>query len=419
MSYSEKMLDQLDAGQMAEAKKSFAWALRKDDDNTLFNLAEQLYGLGFLHQAQRIYLKLLDKYPDEDQIKTSLAEIAIDSGHNDEALSYLSQIGSDSPAYLQSLLVAADLYQTEEQFEVTEEKLKEAYQIAPEEPAVLFALAEYYYLVGKFEEAVPFYIALIRQGYTEFAKVDIAGRLGMAYAQSGKFDQALGYLNQVDPQYQNSDIKFQTGVTQLHLGKTKEAISTLQDLIEYDNQYASAYPELAEGYMNLNQYQKALKAAQEGLAVDQYNEQLYAQAAEIASHIGDYSLMTKYLKHAHKLDPDNTTITIEYSNLLLQQGQHQENVKLLSPLLNSQDVDPQIEWNLAQSEMALENYEEAGKAFQVAYPTYQNNADFLRQLIGYYQATGKRDVLVKTLKRYVQLVPTDTEMADLLDSLEY
>ena len=131
MSYSEKMLDQLNAGQLEAAKKSFAWALRKDDDDTLFNLAEQLYGLGFLHQAQRIYLKLLDKYPDEDEIKTSLAEIAIDGGHNDEALAYLSQVSSSSPAYLQSLLVAADLYQTEEQFEVTEEKLREAYEIAP------------------------------------------------------------------------------------------------------------------------------------------------------------------------------------------------------------------------------------------------------------------------------------------------
>ena len=60
MSYSERMLDQLNSGQLEEAKKSFAWALRKDDDDTLFNLAEQLYGLGFLHQSQRIYLKLLD-----------------------------------------------------------------------------------------------------------------------------------------------------------------------------------------------------------------------------------------------------------------------------------------------------------------------------------------------------------------------
>ncbi|MDY5628324.1 tetratricopeptide repeat protein [Limosilactobacillus coleohominis] len=418
MSYSEKMLDQLEAGQMEAAKKSFAWALRKDDDDTLFNLAEQLYGLGFLHQAQRIYLKLLDKYPDEDEIKTSLAEIAIDGGHNDEALAYLSQVPSSSPAYLQSLLVAADLYQTEEQFEVTEEKLREAYEIAPTEPAVLFALGEFYYLVAKYDQAIPLYIALIKQGYTEFAKVDIAGRLGMAYAQSGKFTQALGYLEQVDPQYQTSDIRFQTGLTQLHLGKLTDAIETLKDLIDYDDQYASAYPALASAYAQNNQFKQALTTAQEGLGVDQYNEQLFAQAADIASHLGDYKLMDKYLKAAHELDPENMTIALQYSNFLLQQQRYQDNIDLLSPFIKEHEVDPQLEWNLAQSYMELEQFDKAGKAFETALPTYQDNPEFLRQLIDYYQQTGQHDQLVDELEHYVELVPTDTEMIDLLDSYQ-
>ncbi|MGL5105243.1 MAG: tetratricopeptide repeat protein, partial [Limosilactobacillus fermentum] len=226
MTYSEQMLDHIEEGTMDQAQKDFAWALRKDDDDTLYSLAEELYALGLTNQAQQTYLKLLDRYPQEDELRTALAEIAIDNGDNDEALSYLSQIQPSSPAYLQSLLVQADLYQTEEQFEITEAKLNEAYRMAPDEPAVLFALAEYYYLIGKFQEAIPFYFALIKAGHLEFAKVDIAGRLGTAYAQLGKFDQALGYLNQVAPGYQTSDIRFQTGLTQLALHQLKEAIIT-------------------------------------------------------------------------------------------------------------------------------------------------------------------------------------------------
>lgn len=418
MSFSEKMLDQLEKGQLDGAKKSFAWALRKDDDDTLFNLAEQLYSLGFLHQAQRIYLKLLDKYPDEDELRTSLAEIAIDGGHNDEALAYLSQIKPQSPAYLQSLLVSADLYQTEEQFEVTEEKLKEAYQIAPEEPAVLFALGEYYYLIGKYEVAIPYYIELIKAGYAEFAKVDIAGRLGMCYAQSGKFDQALAYLKQVAPNYQTSDIRFQTGLTQLELGKTKEAITTLQELIDYDDQYSSAYPALARAYVKLNQFQKALKAAQEGIGVDQYNEQLYALAADIASHIGDYELMQKYLEKAHSIDPDNATIALQYSNLLLKLGHNNENISLIEPFLADHDIDPQMEWNVARSYQKEEEFSKAQKAYEAALPTYQDNPDFLKELIRFYQEIGEHDLMMDQLEHYLRLVPTDSEMADLYDSYE-
>ncbi|MDD6893875.1 MAG: tetratricopeptide repeat protein, partial [Lactobacillus sp.] len=113
MTFSEKCLQAIEDGDMETAQKEFAWALRKDDDEILYNLAEQLYALGLMPQARRAYLKLLERYPDEDELRTSLAEIAIDNGHNDEALAYLTQIAPDSPAYVQALLVAADLYQTE------------------------------------------------------------------------------------------------------------------------------------------------------------------------------------------------------------------------------------------------------------------------------------------------------------------
>lgn len=118
-SYSEQMLVALSSGQLEAAKKLFASALRHDDDDMLFSLAEELYGLGFLKQAKRVYLKLLEAYPDADELRTGLADVLIDEGEIDEAINYLSQITPASSAYLESLLVMADLYQTEELFEAS------------------------------------------------------------------------------------------------------------------------------------------------------------------------------------------------------------------------------------------------------------------------------------------------------------
>lgn len=418
MTYSEKMLNQIENGKLTEAKQSFRQALDHDSDDMLFSLAEELYGLGFLRQARRIYLKLLAKYPDEDELRTNLATIAIDEGHNDEALSYLAQVKPTSDAYLQSLLVAADLYQTEEEFEVTEEKLQEAYRIAPDEPAVQFALAEFYFLVGRFDDAIDFYFQLIKNGYTEFAKVDIAGRLGMCYAQSGQFKQALGYLKQVKPDYLTSDIRFQTGLTQLNLGQVDEAIKTLQDLIKEDQQYASAYSALATAYTKQHNYQQALKAIQEGLGVDQYNEHFFAQAAEIVSHLGNQQLMDKYLKKAHELAPDNLTITLQYSNFLLHQHNDRANIKLLAPLIKEDEVDPQVYWNLARSYQRTEQLDLAGKYYAAAAHTYSNNPTFLRELINFDRESGNREAVISELHKYLQLEPTDTAMQDLLDEYE-
>ncbi|MCH3922700.1 tetratricopeptide repeat protein [Limosilactobacillus sp.] len=418
MTYSEKMLDQLQKGDLDAARHTFRAALDHDSDDMLFSLGEELYGLGFLRQSRRVYLKLLERYPDEDELRTNLATIAIDEGHNDEALSYLAQVKPGSPAYLEALLVAADLYQTEGELEVTEAKLKEAAGLAPDEPAVQFALAEFYFLVGRFDEAIDYYFQLIRNGYTAFAKVDIAGRLGMCYAQSGQFKQALGYLQQVKPEYRTSDIRFQTGLTQLHLGQVEDAITTLRDLIHDDDQYASAYPALADAYSAQRNYPQALRAIQEGLGVDQYNERFYSQAAEIVSHLGDQQLMEKYLKRAHELDPDNLTIILQYSNFLLHQHNDSANIKLLAPLIKEDEVDPQVYWNLARSYQRTDQLELADKYYHAAANNYQDNPTFLKELIGFDREMGKTSEMLAELHRYLALVPTDAEMQDLLDEYE-
>lgn len=418
MTYSEKMLDQLSSGQLDDAKKSFASALRHDDDDMLYSLAEELYGLGFVRQAQRTYLKLLERYPDEDQLRTALADIAIDEGNNDEALSYLDQIKPESNAYVQSLLVAADLYQTQELFEVSEQKLIEAYNQAPEEPVVLFALAEFYYMMGQYETAIPYYFSLIEQGETNFAQVDLAGRLGISYAQSGKFETAIGYLKQVKPEFQSSDIRFQTGFTQLQLKQYEAAIEVFKDLQEQDPQYATVYPYLAQAYEKLERYSEALTALQEGLGVDQYNEQLYQQAAAVASHLDDEDLMERYLSKAHGLDPENIAITIEYSNLLLKRRKYAQNIELLLPAAKSDQTDPQIYWNLAVSYQDQDQYDQAQKYYDAALPYFNDQPEFVKQTVYFYREMGQRETMLEQLKKYVQLVPDDSEMALLLEETE-
>lgn len=418
MTYSEKMLDQLSSGQLDDAKKSFASALRHDDDDMLYSLAEELYGLGFVRQAQRTYLKLLERYPDEDQLRTALADIAIDEGNNDEALSYLDQIKPESNAYVQSLLVAADLYQTQELFEVSEQKLIEAYNQAPKEPVVLFALAEFYYMMGQYETAIPYYFSLIEQGETNFAQVDLAGRLGISYAQSGKFETAIGYLKQVKPEFQSSDIRFQTGFTQLQLKQYEAAIEVFKDLQEQDPQYATVYPYLAQAYEKLERYSEALTALQEGLGVDQYNEQLYQQAAAVASHLDDEDLMERYLSKAHGLDPENIAITIEYSNLLLKRRKYAQNIELLLPAVKSDQTDPQIYWNLAVSYQDQDQYDQAQKYYDAALPYFNDQPEFVKQTVYFYREMGQRETMLEQLKKYVQLVPDDSEMALLLEETE-
>ena len=85
MSYSEKMVQALQAENLAEAQLMFEEALKKDDENTLADLGETLLSLGFLEEAKQIFQQLLEQFPDADGLNIPLAEIAIENNEIDDA----------------------------------------------------------------------------------------------------------------------------------------------------------------------------------------------------------------------------------------------------------------------------------------------------------------------------------------------
>lgn len=418
---AERMLDELSGGQLEDAKKSFASSLRYDDDDTIYSLAEELYGLGFSTQAKRAYQKLLEKYPDEDQLRTALADIAIDEDKTDEAITYLAEISPDSTAYIESLLVLADLYQSEGLNEAAEAKLREAFDLAPEETIIQFALAEFYFATGRYETAIPFYRDLLKAGERRFSGLDIASRIGVAYALTGNFANALGYLEQIKDADLTPDVRFQLGMTYaVDPEKVDKAIDTLEELQELDPSYAGLYEPLGQLYEDKNDLEQALITYQAGIAVDSFNMQLYTRAAAVAQAQGEDEEADRIYREALENNPEDLTLTIGYSNLLVAMGDHVGNINLLNEFLADDDAeaDPQLYWNLAQSYTALEDFEMATKYWNAALPFFLDNINFLKPAYFYFREEGETALAEEALFNYTQLAPNDLEMAELYDQLK-
>ena len=419
--FAERMLDELSGGQLEDAKKSFASSLRYDDDDTIYSLAEELYGLGFSTQAKRAYQKLLEKYPDEDQLRTALADIAIDEDKTDEAITYLAEISPDSTAYIESLLVLADLYQSEGLNEAAEAKLREAFDLAPEETIIQFALAEFYFATGRYETAIPFYRDLLKDGERRFSGLDIASRIGVAYALTGNFANALGYLEQIKDADLTPDVRFQLGMTYaVDPEKVDKAIDTLEELQELDPSYAGLYEPLGQLYEDKNDLEQALITYQAGIAVDSFNAQLYTRAAAVAQAQGEDEEADRIYREALENNPEDLTLTIGYSNLLVAMGDHVGNINLLNEFLADDDAeaDPQLYWNLAQSYTALEDFEMATKYWNAALPFFLDNINFLKPAYFYFREEGETALAEEALFNYTQLAPNDLEMAELYDQLK-
>lgn len=419
--FAERMLDELSGGQLEDAKKSFASSLRYDDDDTVYSLAEELYGLGFSSQAKRAYQKLLEKYPDEDQLRTALADIAIDEDKTDEAIAYLAEISPESNAYIESLLVLADLYQSEGLNEAAEAKLREAYDLAPEESIIKFALAEFYFATGQYNTAIPFYRELLQAGERRFSGLDIASRIGVAYALVGNFKNALGYLEQIKTTDLTPDVRFQLGMTYAADPETADkAIDALEELQEIDPSYAGLYEPLGQLYEDTNDQEQALITYQAGIAVDAFNTTLYQRAAAVAQIQGEDEEADRIYREALENNPEDLTLTIGYSNLLVAMGDHVGNINLLNAFLGEDDseTNPQLYWNLAQSYTALEDFEMATKYWNAALPFFLDNINFLKPAYYYFREEGETALAEEALFNYTQLAPNDYEMAELYDQLK-
>ncbi|KRM93812.1 tetratricopeptide repeat protein [Lentilactobacillus senioris] len=415
MSYSAEALDQLEAGQLDKFQENFALALKNDDDDLLFSLAEELYSLGFTDNAKQIYEQLLAKYPDEGQLKIQLAELAIDDQNDELALEYLTTITKDDSDYVQALLVEADLYQTQELFEISEQKLLEARAIAPDEPVIDFALGEFYFATRNFNKAISIYLKLIKAGTLEVAGVNLVQRIGVAYAQSGKFEQALGYLTQIKPVDMNPDTRFELAFTQFNLHDYVAAIKNFEELRENDPQYSSLYPYLADAYVQQNENAAALRTIQEGLGVDQYNEQLWLKAANIAQLVGDDELVQEYLNQGLAIDPENLAIITQLANWQIKHDHFQEVVDLLAPLQEEEQFDAVLAWNLATANSHLGNVKAAQHNYELASAELSNDSDFLKEAGLFYRSLGKPEIAHDYFKRYLTLVPSDFEIEMLLD----
>ncbi|ERL66574.1 tetratricopeptide repeat protein [Schleiferilactobacillus shenzhenensis] len=418
MSYSEQMLTKLQEDHdWTNAKKLFALALRHDDDDTLYDLGQQLYGLGFTPQAKRIFEKLLRDHPEEDELRTYLADIAVSAGDNDAAIDLLAAIQPDSPAYVQGLLATADVYQTMGIPEVSEQKLKEAKRLAPDEPVIDFALAELYFTLGRYEEALPYYQRLQDQGVDTMAEVVIGQRLGATLAGMGDYEEAITAYEDLPREALDADTTYQLGMLYLETKQYQQAIKTLTELQQSTPDYAPLYPALARAQAGLNQLTDALATVHIGLGFDEFNSDLLKLGFNYATRVGDEDRAVDFAKKELDQDPDDQDMIISLSNLYVKDGQDDANIALLTQAAAAHELDPQMYWNIAKSYEREEKMDQAKENYLLAYPHFRENTDFLLDLIRFFQSIAARQELLAALKQYLRLVPTDMAMQDLYDDL--
>ncbi|QNQ80480.1 tetratricopeptide repeat protein [Lactobacillus sp. PV034] len=415
MTYSEQLLDAIQNHNFSETNILLKNALDNDDPEILASLADNLTDLGFSDMAKEIYQALIAKFPREDLFKVYLAEILINEGQEDDGLTLLYDISPESDAYIESLLAQADYYQSNGLIETARQKLLKAKELAPDEPAIIFGLAELDYLTGEYEEALKYYQKLFKEQKT-FGEVMLSQRIAECLAKLGEYEEAAQVVKDNSSDFLTIDAIYEAGLILLSAGDNKAAIDYLNQVIKNQPDYVNAYPLLAQAYSNEDNNEEVLRIAQTGLSYNDYDETLYALGAKAAANLDKVDEAERLLQKGIKHAPESSDLRLELSNLYLHQNQDEENIALFRDL-DDEEIEPQAHWNLALSYQRNEDYDKAKSEFLSAYPAFQENPDFLKQMLTFFREISDWNTVKAILEKYLKLVPEDAEMQSLYNEL--
>ncbi|GAA0361858.1 tetratricopeptide repeat protein [Alkalibacterium iburiense] len=418
MSYSNQMIEAIQNEQLSKAEDLLELALERDTLEELYALTETLFDLGFLEETKRVVTHLLT-VDENDGLKLTLAELAIEEGNELEAFEWIDQVDEASPYYPQSLLVAADYYQVLDLPEVSKQKLLEAKSLLPNEPVIDFALAELLFASGDYREAIASYEELLIQNHTEFAGTSIYGRLGNAYGAIGEWAEAEGYLKEAVEVKETSDHLFQLGYIYFQQKEYERANDLFSQVKELDPSYTSVYTFLAQGYLELNDEKKALESVEEGLYYDTHNAALYSMGAEAALALGDEAKAEDFYKQAMLIEPDNLSLLLHLTNLLINQERYEDALPLVEEKVESGEEDPQLFWNSAVIYNELEVFDRAREHYDKAYPYLKETPTFLKEYMYFLREDGDRVGYIQKAKEYLALNPGDFEVSELIKNEEY
>ena len=416
MSYSEKLLDAIERQDFSQEKTLLQKALDKDEPEILASLAENLVGLGFTDLAKEIYRSLIARFPKEDLFKIYLAEILLNDGQDDDGLTLLYNVSPDSSAYLDSLLVQADYYQTNGLLETAYKKLLAAEKIAPDEDVVKFGLAELDYLSGHYEQALSRYQDLLKRHKT-FSEVNLNDRLFQTLAKLGRYEEAGEVIAKNGNDILDIDSKYQAALVMLTLHKDDQAIKYLNEVIDQSPDYVNAYRLLTTAYEHKNDNEQELRSAQLGIAYNELDPVLYKKGAQAAVRLNDLDTAKNLLQKGIKKLPENFDLRLQLSNLYVRENDNEANIALFAQV-DDEDLEPQVHWNLALSYQNLDQSAKAKSEFLLAYPEFKNNSAFLKQMLLFFNTEPNSQNIVKELlEAYLKLEPEDTEMQEMYDEL--
>ena len=390
----------------------------KKDLAELMDLAEFSLSIGFLEEARRSFLLLTELEPAESAWTIQLAQIMIENGEHDQALSVLYDIPATDPNYPAVLVCQADLYQEQGYLDVAERKLMEAKQIAPDEVSLDYYLGALLFEAESFSRSKSFLESYLKK-QTEELFIDQTKRMLVVIAiMEDNFEEVEAHINDMELSELPTPLLLELAELYTYHHNFQKATELYAEVLLRDEEPWDAYYGLAQILQAEGKIDESIEQLQAILSANPF----YAKAYEM--QYNNYVAQARYqdaLALAQKeveYVPESTDAVIRLAAIQADLDLDEEAVMTINKAEFDQLFDPELLYLKARCYDKLEEFALAAEAYKEASSYYQESIDFIMDYAKFLREEGKRDEALALIDQGLTLEPLNVTLIDLKATFE-
>ena len=399
--------------------EQFMNEVTEDKIEELIDLAAFSASSGFFDEARQAYLLLTQFEPEESAWTILLAEILVNQGEYDQALSILYDIPEDNSNYPSVLVILSELYRAQGYYDVAERKLLLAKELAPEEAILDFYLGTLLFESGSMERSVQYLERFLKNSTEETGEENRARELLVeASLEIGNEEPLQELVSDEGLASASNELLISIAKYDIQEGNYDHAKKLYQEILSRDEEHYEALLGLSHIQMYKHEYLKAIMSLSKMTETYPYEKEPFFSLGVSYLSIGQMEKGQEALKQAYELSPESFEIMQAYTEILLYQEEFEKVQDILAREIEEGLENGQIFYLMARAKEGLEEFEEALEFYQKASVELEDSVEFIIDYVRFLREEGRVAEAKEWLEHGQNLEPLNEDLQELQQYFE-
>lgn len=397
----------------------FMEEVTEDKIEELVELAAFSASSGFFDEARQAYLLLTQFEPEESAWTILLAEILVNQGEYDQALSVLYDIPEDNQNYPSVLVILSELYKAQGYYDVAERKLLLAKELAPEEAILDFYLGTLLFESGSMERSAQYLERFLKNSTEETGEENRARELLVeASLEIGNGEPLQELVSDEGLETASNELLMSIAKHDIQVGNYNHAEKLYQEILSRDEEHYEALLGISHIQMYKQEYLKAIMSLSKITETYPYEKDPFFSLGVSYLSIGQMEKGQEALKQAYELSPESFEIMQAYTEVLLYQEEFEEVQDILATEIEEGLENGQIFYLMARAKEGLEEFEEALEFYQKASVELEDSVEFIVDYVRFLREEGRVAEAKEWLEHGQNLEPLNEDLQELQQYFE-